>query len=314
MTPTNIVNKALQENIDSIAITDHNSGAWIDDVKKAAKGQLTVFPGVEISSTGGGEGIVHIIALFDPSYSTKHVENLLGDLQIPTDKYGKGDAFTKFSPSQVIDKIADHNGLAILAHANSTHGVMSDMRGNPRTDIINNHNLSAAEATETDFNSEEKKAKRTRVCDFLDGTNPEYVKLAVYQASDNLTPTGDCHSLDAIGSRYTYFKLDEISFEGLRQCFCDPDVRIKQADELTIKQPPVITHMLVSQGFLADQTICFHEGLNSIVGGKGSGKSLVVEFLRFALNQSSSVSSILNDLSEKLAKMTCPHKGYHFLS
>ncbi len=302
VTPANIVDKTLQEKLDAIAITDHNSGAWIDDVKKAAKGRLTVFPGVEISSTGGGEGIVHIIALFDESCSTKDVENLLGDLQIPQAKYGKNDAFTKFSPSQVIDKIATHNGLAILAHANSTHGVMSDMRGNPRTDIINNPNLSAVEATDTDFTNVEKKAKKTRVCDFLDGTNPDYVKLAIYQASDNLTIAGDGHTVDAIGSRYTYFKLDEISLEGLRQCFCDPDVRIKQADQLTLKQPPVIKQMLVSQGFLADQTICFHEGLNSIVGGKGSGKSLIIEFLRFALNQSSSIESIQDDLKEKLDK------------
>ena len=302
VTPANIVNKALQEKLDAIAITDHNSGTWIDDIKEAAKGRLAVFPGVEISSTGGGEGIIHIIALFDESCSTKDVENLLGDLQIPPDKYGKEDAFTKLSPSQVIDKIASHNGLAILAHANSTHGVMSDMRGNPRTDIINNPHLNAVEATETDFSNAEKKAKKTRVCDFLDGTNPEYVKLAVYQASDNLTTAGDGHKVDSIGSRYTYFKLDEISLEGLRQCFCDPDVRIKQANELTLKQSPVITNMLVSQGFLADQTIYFHEGLNSIVGGKGSGKSLIIEFLRFALNQSSSITSIQDDLKEKLTK------------
>jgi len=185
VTPDNIVEKALKEGLDAIAITDHNSGSMIDIIKEKAKHLLEVFPGVEISSAGGADGLIHIIALFDASYSSKHIENLLGDLKIPSDKYGKEDAFTKFSPSQVIDIIESHHGLAVLAHANSTHGVMSDMRGVPRTDILNNSNLSAVEVTETDFINEEKKAKKTRVCDFLDGTNPEYPKKAIYQASDN---------------------------------------------------------------------------------------------------------------------------------
>jgi predicted metal-dependent phosphoesterase TrpH len=61
ITPEAIIQKALQEKLDAIAITDHNSGDWIDKIKKAAQNILTIFPGIEISSTGGGEGIVHIM-------------------------------------------------------------------------------------------------------------------------------------------------------------------------------------------------------------------------------------------------------------
>lgn len=95
VTPTDLINQALKQKLDAIAITDHNSGAWIDDVKKAAKDKIVVFPGVEISSTGGEMGVVHIIALFDVSQSTKGVENLLGDLKIQSDKYGTEEAFTR---------------------------------------------------------------------------------------------------------------------------------------------------------------------------------------------------------------------------
>ena len=58
----------------------------------------------------------------------------------------------------------------------------------------------------------------------------------------------------------------------------------------------------MSQGFLKNQKINFNEGLNSIVGGKGVGKSLVVEFLRFAIDQSSKDRSILKDHKDKLEK------------
>ena len=202
----------------------------------------------------------------------------------------------------VIDKINERGGLPVLAHANSSHGVMKDMKGNPRTDIIQNPKLIAVEAT--DFDNVSKKEKGKRVIDLLDGNDDHYKrKLAVYQTSDNPSNTADGkHSVEGVGSRYTYFKLDEISLEGLRQCFCDPDVRIKQKDEFEIKKIPKITCMEISKGFLHNQKIDFHGGLNSIVGGKGVGKSLVVEFLRFALDQSSKDNSISEDHNGKLEK------------
>lgn len=304
VSPEDIINKALDEGLEAIAITDHNTGEWIDKIKDASKNRLVVFPGVEISAIGGKRGI-HIIGIFDSSKSTKDIENLLGDLEIKADKYGKEDAFTDYSPNQVIDKISDHQGIAILAHANSKQGVMGGMVGNPRTEIIKNPNLIAVMAT--DFDNEGKKKKKRRIVDFLDGTHKEYRKLSVFQASDNPSKINDGkHSLEGIGSRFTYFKLDEISFEGLRQCFCDSSVRLKQQEEFKIKKLPKIIRLDVSQGFLDNQKIVFHEGLNSIVGGKGVGKSLVLEFLRFAFDQSSKDKSILKDHEDKLEKRLEP--------
>lgn len=62
-----IVKEALEKGLDGIAVTDHNSGAWVDEVKQAATGSgLVVFPGCEVSCMGGERGI-HIIAIFDPA-------------------------------------------------------------------------------------------------------------------------------------------------------------------------------------------------------------------------------------------------------
>jgi PHP family Zn ribbon phosphoesterase len=225
ITPKDIVNKAVKEGLDAIAITDHNSGLWVDDIKKAAKNNIVVFPGVEISATGG-ETTIHIVAIFDKDKSSKDVENLLGDLKIHPDKYGKPDAYTTYSPSEVVDKIIAHGALAIAAHANSRQGVMGGMKGTPRIGVIRNPSLAAVEATPDDFNDAEKKKKRSRVIDFLDGTHREYRKLAVYQVSDNLDAKTGKHGLSQIGAHYSFFKLDEVTLEGLRQCFCDPDVEV----------------------------------------------------------------------------------------
>lgn len=188
VTPENIVEKAVEEELEAIAITDHNTAEWIDKVKEASKDKLIVFPGVEISATGGKSGTIHVIGVFEQSKTTKDVENLLGALGIKADEYGKEEAFTKLSPSEVIDKIDEHGGFPILAHANSSHGVMNDMVGNPRIEIIQNPRLIAVEATDTEDENKEESGKR--VIDFLNGKDPCYKrKLAVYQASDS-------HSLD----------------------------------------------------------------------------------------------------------------------
>src|SRR5687768_2415220 len=71
ITPKQFVDAVIAKGIDAIAITDHNTGEWIDGIKEAANGTpLAVFPGVEISVSGGKHGI-HIIALFDRTATTK---------------------------------------------------------------------------------------------------------------------------------------------------------------------------------------------------------------------------------------------------
>ena len=54
ITPEEFVAIVLAKGVSAIAITDHNSGAWIDRMAAAAAGTaLTIFPGVEISVPGG---------------------------------------------------------------------------------------------------------------------------------------------------------------------------------------------------------------------------------------------------------------------
>lgn len=62
MSPKNIVHKALQQKIDIIGITDHNSTRQCRIVtKEATKEGLTVFPGVEVTT----KEEIHCLAYFD---------------------------------------------------------------------------------------------------------------------------------------------------------------------------------------------------------------------------------------------------------
>lgn len=306
VTPENIVDAALKNRLAGIAITDHQTGAWVDDVKKAAKRKnLVIFPGVEILATGGKKG-VHVLAIFDVDKDSEHIEQLLSSIKIYK-KAGKKTPATELSVGQIADKLEEYDSSAILilAHCHSSKGVTGDIAGEVRKQIFKERRkcLLGAEARKSDFVSKTKAKDHKRIIDCFDGTDSNFYKrkLGVYQSSD-------AHSLKEIGSSFTYFKVDEpITIEDIRQSLIERDIRIRQSFEYKKIVYPRINSLKITSGFLADQEFEFHEGLNSILGAKGSGKSLAIEFLRFALNQQPKDEDILIDHNSKLEKCLRPY-------
>jgi len=304
VTPEQIVQKAIEMKLSAIAITDHNTGEWVDKIKIAAnKTNLTIFPGVEITV---GDAHNHIIAILDIDKTTRDIEALLTTVEILPNDFGKTEAFSNKSVTEVLEIITGDKfeGIAIPAHIDSTNGIFEQMRGMPRKKAIQHPDLLAVEAV-----------NYQKVAKLLDGNDPAYQrKLAVYQSSDNpyidkdgnITTGGlhaGKHSIEGIGYRYSYFKVDDnISLESLRQCFIDPEVRIRQSFEYKKRTYPYIKNVKINSGFLTDIEYDFHQGLNSILGAKGVGKSLLIEFIRFALDQESTHPEISKDHKEKLMK------------
>ncbi len=298
-TPTDFVQAAIAAGLDAIAVTDHNSADWIDRIKAAAQGtSLAVFPGVEISAQG-----YHVVALFDITASQRDVELFLGAIGITAQGYGHSEVICEESVYKIFNIIHDRNGLAILAHIDSIKGAFFELTsrdpdtkrlvvGNDCASLFSNPNYDAVEVT------------ASHLPDGFDAAHQVKRIPAFYKSSDNPSPIDPVqHSIEGIGKRYSWFHLDEITLEGLRQCFADPEVRIRQMGEWKELLSPHITKMSIGpSGFLAYQNFNFHPGLNSIIGGKGAGKSLAIEFLRFGLRQPSLNPEIHRDFEGKLEK------------
>lgn len=286
ISPNDIVNKAIEQNLDGICITDHNSGEWIDKINKVAEGKnLVVFPGVEVSVSGGKEGSIHVIGIFEPGSSTQNINDFLSAVGLIADKRGKTDEIAKGDVIEVINAIYEHGALPILAHADSSHGVLHDLTGVPRIKILQEKRLAAAEI------SSEKYKK------VLDGNDPNYKRyLPTYVASD-------AHCLAEIGTKRSYFKMGNMTLDALRQCFYDGKVRILSEEEFLERGSekfPQILEMKIRGGFFDNTEITFHQGQNTIIGGQGVGKSLIIEFIRFALNQISPIDQIREDNDSKI--------------
>lgn len=138
MIPPLIVQKALEMNIDLIAITDHNASANVSAVQKAASGSgLKVLPGMEVQTRED----VHLLCLFE-NLSEIEIWQAAVDQSLP-DTLNRAEFFgeqyvvdeqgnyirtetrmlltsTNFSIEDVFEQVNALGGLVIPAHVNRT--------------------------------------------------------------------------------------------------------------------------------------------------------------------------------------------------
>jgi PHP family Zn ribbon phosphoesterase len=134
MIPPLIVQKALEKNIDLIAITDHNASANVRAVQKAAENtRLTILPGMEVQSCED----VHLLTLFETIEALetwqKEVDDKLPSLpnkpaffgeQFVVDETGEFlrsedrllATSTRFSIDEIFERVNALGGVVIPAH------------------------------------------------------------------------------------------------------------------------------------------------------------------------------------------------------
>jgi len=294
VTPDMIVRAAQEKGLHGIAVTDHMSGEWVDLVKEAADSSgLIVFPGVELSVQS-----YHVIALFDRDFTTAHLNRLLGALGVQTQQGSTQHPIDK-SFHEVCEIINEYEGLTVLAHIDCQHSGAWHQAGKVpvRRKVFNDPLYAAIELKEGD--------PPEPLIDQKVARNRGYTRQpAYYYASDNPCPDDPSkHCLEGIGSRYSWFKGEQdFNLECLRQCFTDPSQRIRRPQEFEESPIPRLVSIEVNGPFFGNAKFDFHRGLNSIIGGKGVGKSLLVEFLRLALDDTSGIDVILNDHCGKVVE------------
>ncbi|MBF0126765.1 MAG: AAA family ATPase [Magnetococcales bacterium] len=289
--------------MDCVAVTDHNSGAWIDSLKDAyakMKAQadqgnppngfreLTIFPGVEISVSGG----CHLLALFDPSATTRTITDLLAKISYNgTD--GTSDDVTGDGPEKVVAAILEAKGIPIPAHADAPKGLL--------------------ELATTDGNKSRMDANTIRgVLDHADLLAVEWVDMnrvapeCVRRTADKLTRIlgSDCHNVrnhNPPGSRYTWVKMARPTIDGLRLALLDGnEVSIRRSDGVGFDPFRVPAHIITA---IEIEKACYMGNgqptrlecsplFNAVVGGRGTGKSTVIHALRLATRRNRELEAL----------------------
>lgn len=281
---------------------------------------LVVLPGVEI--TVGGERPVHLLVIFasdtDPDQIEKTIRYIFGTGS-PFDPNTDQPKPTGVAISDFFKKLYEYTRpdtgernmqfLVIPAHLTSSSGLnretslgdepglWNELRGYLRQSALTNKNWHGFQ-TSVPFQklpqglkqllSSWIAAKEGKAWSELNKGQKKQILARAYWP---LIEASDPQRIADIGSRFTWMKMGVPDLEGIRLALLDPESRLRPMDH---GQPSsshaYISHIEIKNTDLFDKIrIPFSPNLTTIIGGRGTGKSTLIEYLRYGLDRTKSV-------------------------
>lgn len=265
--------RALKENeIGLGVITNHNKFNKEEFKllkKEAAKDNIGLFPGVELSIKEG----IHILIVFDNKWYSGHQNNIQifldsAFLSIPnyyTPDYPNS-RYDLEKTVEALDQFGD-DYFIIMAHVDEDNGLFRTLKGRTLEAFVKNESFEKVLALQKSANKENYKKLKAII-----GR-----EIACVEGTDNA-----CNGIDAIGKgRVTFLKVGDFNIEALKYALIDINNRIHK------KTKPIISNCYIKslkiEGNTLKTDLNFSPELNSLIGIRGSGKSTIIEILRYAL-------------------------------
>lgn len=264
-----LVRIAKENNIKVIGLADHGNVDGMDAIRTIMnENGVLVFPGFEIASSEKA----HFVCLFSEKTTRDELLGFMAKLDI--DKSNPTHP-SKLSAEQIFSKIDSLRGFIFAAHCTDDNGVLYRKLNH----IWKNPLLKAVQIPGMldDLKTDEGNGYRQ----ILLNNTPEYkreTKVAIINAKDVEKP-------ETLGNPKAscLIKMTKPSFESFKLAFQDPDSRVRLNSEVTEKFYSLIESLKITGGYLDGLQIDFSEHLNAIIGGRGTGKSTLVECIRYCL-------------------------------
>lgn len=262
-------------NINIGVITNHNKFDKDEykAIRKAAKKQdIFILPGVELTIKEGANGI-HSLIVFDPDEwledGSNHIQTFLttafATIPNPENRNAKSVYDLKNTFEQLEAYGRDY--FIIFAHVDQNSGLFSECKGG----------LLESMAVLAPFRNRVLGLQKSRTRDNLNQFERCFGYLpALVEGSDpkSITDIGK-------GDKCTYLKIGEYSYDAIKFALQDHTDRV--SENLPDKKHGFIESISFQGGKFDGQTIKFACELNTLIGIRGSGKSSVLEAVRYVL-------------------------------
>lgn len=271
-----LVEVAREKGITVLAVTDHNHVGGVEPIRAAAKPHgIIVFPGFELASQEG----IHVLCLYPPETSDTSLSRFLGAFGVLNTEPSSDPCKRRFS--DLLADVISQGGIPIAAHISEKNGLLRVLNGKPRVRAWRDENLLAVQIPHsiTDLDHGDRKIVENKDPEYHRPHSPEKrLAVAVLNAKDVVKPDTLADSAASC-----LVKMSEVTIEGLRQAFLDPGSRIRLNVDPKPEQHSEFIAMTWQGGFLDGTAIRLNSNLNVLVGGRGTGKSTVIESLRHVL-------------------------------
>lgn len=260
-----------KQGIEVIAVTDHyriNSAVGLIEAAEAAG--IIAFRGFEAVSKDG----VHMLCLFDPGKDIDAINRIIGDCGIHDDS--DPSPLGKYDVCELLEECQKWGCACIAAHLASNGGLLKTLSGQTGIQAWTSDFLVACSLPGPVSDAPDN------LRPIIQNKNGDYRRerpIAVLNAQDVYNP----EDFKRPGA-WCYMKMSEVSVEGLRQAFLDPLSRIRLASDPVPEEHEEFIALTWQGGFLSDTAVNLNQNLNVLIGGRGAGKSTIVESIRYVLD------------------------------
>lgn len=271
VTNQDIINGLVANEISAVAITDHHfiDVPRIKELQDLGRGKITVFPGIEFLSDARGKEPVHFIAIFsdksDLDYIWGQIENRTNISRIKGERKNINEVYCDLQDT--CNLVHELGGLITIHAGSKSNGI----------DKITN-SLPHYEAMKDDI---------SKVIDIYDMGKEEDIpgyRKYVFPSIGRVVPMVICsdnHNIKDYQRKQKLWIKADTTFEGLKQVLFEPEERVaictNKPDEKSIYN--VIDHVTISEPGFCENTIYLNQNLNTIIGGRSTGKSSLLNAL-----------------------------------
>ena len=270
------IDKLKAKNISLAVITNHNKFAYSEYKalsKKARREDIYVLPGVELSVNDGSNGI-HTLAVFDPEQWLANENDLISHFLTSTFlgkvNYENANGRSNHSLLQTIDLLNNFqkNYFLIMAHIVQRSGFLEELDGGRISEFAKNPLFRKAVLG---FQKLSTRDKLTNLNIWFNNQLPACVEGS------------DAKSIDEIGEgEKTFIKIGAYNFDAVKYALMDYTYRIKK--EVPVLTQAYIKSISVTSSKQDIKQVCLNPAMNNLIGIRGSGKSSILETLRYSLD------------------------------
>lgn len=284
----------IKNDIELVVISDHNTISGFDQLEQAVEYLYNIsavcqehkYPeialGIEISCADKN----HVVAIFDKKDDTsvRKLKQYLED-ELINEKLG-----TYRTSYEVMQRVLEFGGISYIAHVN-TSNMFTDEKF---LSMAYKERLFKSETTNVLGLKEAKQSAD------IQRMIRKYTKKSISFVYDS-----DSHGVDTINRLFFWIKGTTCNFKMLQAAFTDPDISIRLNKP---KSPNAYIQGIFvkssEQAFLyeskSQETMCipFSEELNCLIGGRGSGKSTIINIIDAVLRQHYKSIDIMNAIFE----------------
>ncbi len=270
------VQKLKDEKIQLAVITNHNKfdlEQYKALRKKANKEDIYILPGIELNVNEGKSGL-HTLIIFNDKEWLQNGENKIEEFLIkttPTEsndfKYKNGRSKDNLIQTLELLNTFNKSYFVILAHISSDNGLIKELNGKRIEEFGKNplfrKNVLAFQAV--------KGCDIDKLKQWLSNKFPAFVE------------SSDPKNIEQIGKgKETYLKLSDFNFEAVKFALQYHESRV--FSEIPQHKSAYIKSVEYIGGKLDGKKIYLNSSMNNLIGIRGSGKSSVLETIRYALD------------------------------